>query len=140
MSRAMLILSSPSERLRAARWVEKLPPGTRVEFKQPKRSLDQNSKLWAMLTDVALQLPWHGLKLTPDDWKFIFLDALKRELRVVPNIDGTGFVNIGRSSSDLGKEEMSELIELIFAFGANHNIVWSDPSLPEYSDAALVPA
>jgi hypothetical protein len=51
-----------------------------VEFKAPKRSLPQNDRMWAMLTDVATQLPWHGIKLSPDDWKLIFLDALKREL------------------------------------------------------------
>jgi hypothetical protein len=128
MSRAMVILSSPSERLRAARWVEKLPPGTRVEFKQPKRSIDQNSKLWASLTDIATQLKWHGIKLSADDWKLLFLDALKREVRMVPNIDGNGFVSLGRSSSDLTKSEFSDLLELIVAFGANHGVVFHDPA------------
>jgi len=80
-----------------------------------------------MLTDVATQLTWHGVKLTADDWKLIFLDALKRELRIVPNLDGTGFVNLGRSSSDLSKEEMSELIDLIAVFGANHHVTFHEP-------------
>jgi hypothetical protein len=83
--------------------------------------------MWAMLTDIATQLPWHGVKLTPEDWKLVFLDALKRELRMVPNIDGTGFVNLGRSSSDLSKEEMSDLFELIHAFGAKHGVTFHDP-------------
>ncbi len=126
MSRATLILSSPSERLRAARWVEQLPPMTRIEFKEPKRTIPQNDRMWAMLTDVSFQLPWHGIRLSPDDWKLIFLDALKRELRMVPNIDGTGFVNLGRSSSDLSKAEMTDLIELISAFGANHGVAFQD--------------
>lgn len=82
--------------------------------------------MWAMLTEVSVQLPWHGQKLRPDDWKLIFLDALKRELRIVPNIDGTGFVNLGRSSSDLSKEEMGELIELISAFGAEHSVAFRE--------------
>ena len=77
-----------------------------------------------MLTDVATQIDWHGVKLTPDDWKLIFLDGLKREMRLVPNLDGTGFVNLGRSSSDLGVEEMSDLMQLIEAFGANHGVVF----------------
>lgn len=127
MSRAVLMLSTPTERLRAARWAQELPVNTRVEFKAPKRTIDQNSKLWASLTDVATQLPWHGLKLTPQDWKYIFLDALKREVRIVPNIDGTGFVNIGRSSSDLSKQEMSDLLELIVAFGATHGVTFHEP-------------
>jgi len=127
MTRATLVLVSPEIRQRAAHWASKLPEGTRVDFKAPKRSLPQNDRMWAMLTDIATQLPWHGVKLGADDWKLIFMDALKRELRIVPNIDGTGFVNLGRSSSDLSKQEMSELIELITAFGANHGVKFHDP-------------
>lgn len=126
MSRATLTLSSPSERLRAARWVEKLPTGTRVDFKEPKRSLPQNDRMWASLTDISTQLKWHSLKLSAEDWKLIFLDALKREVRMVPNIDSDGFVNLGRSSSDLSKEEMSDLIELIIQFGASHGVTFHD--------------
>src|SRR5258708_2086215 len=99
MSRALITIVDTETRARAVDWCRRLPVGTRVEFKQPKRTLDQNSKLWALLTDIATQLPWHGLKLKPSDWKLIFLDSLKSELRVVPNIDGTGFINLGRSSS-----------------------------------------
>jgi hypothetical protein len=126
MTRATLVLVSPEIRQRAALWAAKLPEGTRIDFKAPKRSLPQNDRMWAMLTEVAAQLPWHGIKLSADDWKLIFLDALKRELRMVPNLDGTGFVNLGRSSSDLSKEEMTNLIELIGAFGANHGVVFHD--------------
>jgi hypothetical protein len=122
MSRALIILDTPADRMRATTLIHRAPTGTRVEFKAAKRSLDQNSRFWAMLTDVATQLEWHGQKLRADDWKLIFMDALKRELRVVPNIDGNGFVNLGRSSSDLSKAEMSDLQELIAAFGARHGV------------------
>jgi hypothetical protein len=107
-------------------WAAKLPDGTRIEFKAPKRSLPQNDRMWAMLTDLASQVKWHGLTLTADDWKLLFLDALKREVRMVPNLDGNGFVSLGRSSSDLSKAEMTDLIDLIHAFGANHGVVFHD--------------
>jgi hypothetical protein len=126
MSRAVITIASAADRERAAKWLGQAPDGTRLEFKAPKRSLPQNDRMWAMLTDVAVQLPWHGVKLAPDDWKLIFLDALKRELRVVPNIDGNGFVNLGRSSSDLSRAEMADLITLIESFGANHGVVFHD--------------
>jgi hypothetical protein len=126
MSRHLLTIHSAAERARAAKYVADCPFGTRVEFKAAKRTLPQNDFMWSMLTSVSTALPWHGVKLTPDDWKLIFLDALKRELRIVPNLDGTGFVNLGRKSSDLSKDEMSELIELIKAFGAQHNITFID--------------
>jgi len=126
MTRAVIVLTQDTERQRAAHWVAKLPAGTRIEFKAPKRSLPQNDRMWAMLTDLASQVKWHGLRLTADDWKLIFLDALKREVRMVPNLDGNGFVSLGRSSSDLSKAEMTDLIDLIHAFGANHNVVFHD--------------
>jgi hypothetical protein len=127
MTRALITLHGKDDTQRAMRWLTQAPAGTRLEFKAPRRSLPQNDRMWAMLTEVAAQLPWHGVKLTPDDWKLIFLDALKRELRMVPNLEGTGFVNLGRSSSDLSKDEMTDLMELIAAFGAKHGITFNDP-------------
>lgn len=127
MGRALITLHQDSDRQKAVRWAMVAPQGTRLEFKKPKRTIPQNDKMWSMLTDVAEQLPWHGVKLTPDDYKLLFLDALNRELRMVPNIDGTGFVNLGRSSSDLSKEEMSDLFEIIHAFGAKHGVKFNDP-------------
>jgi len=126
MSRALLRIDGPVTRARAARLLARVPNGTRVEFKGSRRSLPQNAKMWAMCTDVARQKTWHGMQLVADDWKLIFLDGLKREVRIVPNLDGTGFVNLGRSSSDLSKEEMGELIELISAWGAQNGVTFAD--------------
>lgn len=140
MTRYVVTINGTADREKAARWCMAAKTGMRVEFKQAKRSDDQNAKLWAMLGEVAAQVPWHGMKLAASDWKFIFLDALKRELRVVPNIDGTGFVNLGRSSSDLSKSEMSDLIELIHAFGASHNVTFKDSNSVESSPQSDVPA
>ena len=125
MSRATVILNSQSDRQKVCKWAMGVAPGTRVEFKEAKRSTDQNARFWAMLTEIAQQLSWHGQKLKADDWKLIFLDALKQEVRIVPNISGNGFVNLGRSSSDLSKGEFSDLIEIMIAFGAQHGVVFS---------------
>jgi hypothetical protein len=127
MSRAQLTLSDPNIRARAVHWIEKAPQGTRVIFKDAKRTQAQNDRMWAALTDVASQVPWHGLKLSTEDWKLLFMDALNQEMRLVPNINGNGFVNLGRSSSNLSKAEFSNLIELIHEFGARHNVVFHDP-------------
>lgn len=134
MSRATIILWSDASREKAATWARQSPNGTRVEFKETKRTLPQNDRMWAMLTDIAQQVSWHGLKLTPDDWKLIMLDALKREVRMVPNIDGNGFVSLGRSSADLSKSEMSDLIELIAMFGAKHSVKFGDLQTREDCD------
>lgn len=126
MGRATVILNSKSDRDKAVRLLINAPTGTRVEFKAARRSLPQNDRMWAMLTDVASQVVWHGQKYRPEDWKIILMSGLKRELRAVPNIAGDGFVEIGTSSSDLSKQEMTELIELIFAFGAQNGVTFHD--------------
>jgi hypothetical protein len=87
--------------------------------------------MWAMLTEIAQQVTWHGQRLTPDDFKLVFLDALKRDVRMVPALDNRGFVNLGRSSSTLSREEMSDLIELIQAWCAEHGVILGEPSEPD---------
>lgn len=126
MSRAFFVIRNDTDRLRASVLLGKVPVGTRVEFKASKRSLPQNARLWALLTEISAQVTWHGQKLRPDDFKLIFLDALKREVRAVPNLDGDGFVNLGRSSSDLTKQEMSDLFLIIEKFGAEHGVKFAD--------------
>lgn len=124
MTRATIAIYGKVDREKAKRWIDAAPTGTRVDFKASKRSLPQNAKMWVMLTELAEQVTWHGQRLTPDDWKLVMLDGLKRELRIVPNIDGNGFVNLGRSSSDLSKDEMADLITLIEAFGLQHGVAF----------------
>lgn len=134
-ARALLILANATVRERAIKWIRGLPEGTRVEFRGPTRTLDQNDRMWAMLTDISRQHDHHGRKYAPDDWKVLALTALGKEMRFAPAIDGHGFVPLGTSSSRLTKSEMSNLIEFLFAFGAENSIVWSDPTLIQ-ADAA----
>jgi len=95
-----------------------------LELRPEKRSDAQNRRLWAMLTDISRQVDWHGQKLAPEEWKHVFTAALKRQ-RVVPGLDG-GFVVLGQSTSRMTKPEMSELQELMQAFGAQHSVQFND--------------
>ena len=100
-----------------------------VEVKKETRSLEQNARMWAMLTDVSKQVVWYGRKLTPEDWKHVFTASLTKQ-EVVPGIDG-GFVVLGKSTSQMTKAEMSELQELMQAFGAQQGVKFT---APEYID------
>jgi len=126
----IFVLSHSEARQRAKEFVSVAPEGWVVECKPMTRSLEQNSKLWASLADIAKQVVWHGRKLSAEDWKHIFSSAIKKQ-EVVPNIDGTGFVVLGQSTSKMNKSEMSELLELIMAFGAEHNVKFED----DYAEA-----
>ena len=91
-----------------------------LTIKKEKRTSEQNRKLWAALGEIASQVEWYGEKLTAEDWKHI-LSASLRKQRAVPGIDG-GFVVLGLSTSKMTKEEMSELLELAIAFGAQQGV------------------
>ena len=127
MSRAVLILANDTIRNRAAAWARNAPVNTRVEFKGPKRTLEQNARLWAMLTDIASQKEHLGRKYTPDQWKVIFLHAIGREVQFIPALDGQGFIPWGQSSSDLSVKEMTDLIEFMFAWGAENGVTFYEP-------------
>jgi hypothetical protein len=127
MSRALVIIRGKDDRERAARWVMQMPPGGRVEFKAPKRTLDQNSKLWASLTDVATQKEHCGRRYTADQWKILFLHAIGREVQFIPSLDGSTFIPWGQSSSDLSKDEMSTLIDFIECWCAENGVALHDP-------------
>ena len=113
-------------RQNAAKAVMEAPEGYIVTIQEPTRNLIQNSRLWASLSEVSRQVDWHGNRLTPEEWKDVFSAALKRQ-KVVPGIDG-GFVVIGARTSKMGKREFGELLELVYAFGAQHGVQFSDPA------------
>lgn len=92
---------------------------------QSKRSLEQNRLMWALLTDVAEQVQWHVdgrlVYLTPEDWKDILSAGLTKHQRVAAGIEG-GFVLLGLRTSRMTVAQMGELLELIYAFGAQHGV------------------
>lgn len=124
MPKQYFILAHQQSRQRAIDAVFNAPEGNIVEIKEPNRSLDQNAKLWPMLNDLSVQVNWHGNKLSEDEWKDVLTAALKQQ-KVVPGIEG-GFVVLGQRTSKMNKKDFSELIELIYAFGAQQGVTWSD--------------
>ena len=126
MARALLVLSNTAVRERAIAWVKNAPDFTRVEFKEPKRTVPQNDRMWAMLTEIATKALLGGKRYSADEWKCIFLDALGQEMKFLPKLEGNGFVPIGHRSSDLSVKEMSDLMELMTAWCANNGISLSE--------------
>ena len=107
-------------RRRAGQDVVSAPDGWIVTVSEPTRSLDQNALMWPLLEDIARQVEWYGNRLTADEWKDVLTAALRKE-KVVPGING-GFVVLGQRTSKMGKREFSELVELIYAFGAERGV------------------
>lgn len=95
------------------------------------RSLDQNAKLWPMLTDFAKQVPWpvNGSMqlIEPEDWKAILTAAFEQEGRMAPGLRG-GFVMLGARTSKYSKRKFSDLIEFLYAEGSERGVEWSERS------------
>lgn len=115
-------VTSEGQRSSIVRHLNERDLGFWVTVHDKLRTVSQNDRLHPLIRPIANNLVWHGQKLSVDDWKLVFMSALNREMRTVPNIDGTGFVQLGRQTSKLTVGEMSDLMALIEAFAAQHGI------------------
>jgi hypothetical protein len=119
-----VILTNTFSRERFKRIVDKAPHGYIAEVREPTRTLDQNDKMWAMLTDISVAMP-EGRRHTPDDWKCIFMNACGWEVQFLEGLDGRPFPQ-GFRSSKLTKSQMGDLINFIQAYGDEHGVRWSE--------------
>ena len=117
-------LIGPSQRQYANKCINEAPDGYHVTIKEPTRSLEQNAKMWAMLSDISRAEPM-GREHTAEDWKSIFMRALQYEIRFVQGLDDLMFP-VGMRSSQLTIKQMVELIEYMLWFGAENDIQWSE--------------
>ena len=124
--RKTLILTGEQARNAICALVRQAPDGYAVTIAEPTRNLEQNAKMWAMLADVAGQTDWHGVRLSPEEFKDLLSAGLVQS-KVVPNMEGNGFVILGQRSSKMTKSQFAALIELIYAFGAGRGVRWSEP-------------
>lgn len=120
-----IILRGPENRLLAKGIIEVAPQDAVVRISEATRNKDQNARMWAMLSDVSRAKP-DGRCHTPEVWKALMMKACGHAVQFVLGIDGEPFP-VGFRSSRLTKSQMSDLIEFIYAYGAEHRIEWSEP-------------
>ena len=121
--RQLFSVTSEGQRESLVRAINERDLGFWVTVYEKLRTVPQNDRLHPMLRSLAKQVPWHGQTLTVEDWKLLFMDQLNREMRVVPNLDGTGFVQLGRHTSHLKVSEFTDLMTLIEMFAASRGVV-----------------
>lgn len=123
----ILTLTGEAAKKAACREILAAPEGYVVTIAEKTRNLEQNAKMWAMLQDIAKQCNWHGMKLKEEEWKDLLSAGLVQS-KVVPNMEGNGFVILGQRTSKMTKSQFAALIELLYAFGAERGVVWSEPA------------
>lgn len=120
----IIILRGEHQRLMAHHLIDKAPANAVVKITPETRTNDQNSKMWAMLSDISRAKP-EGRRHTPEVWKCLMMHACGHEVAFETGLDDRPFP-IGFHSSKLTKAQMSDLIEFIAAYGAQHNVKWSE--------------
>src|SRR5262245_13409581 len=121
---------APSSRAFIVQAVQDAPDGSYVDLHtEPKRTREQNDRMWPMLDDLAEQLPWRDwqgntIMMDSDQWKEFFLAILYRDQLMVMNPEGTGMVLVRSKSgsSQLRVSEASELLTLIETFAVERGV------------------
>ena len=123
MTRYVTILNTSRDRAVAKAAIDRAPAGYCVEVKEAKRSDEQNRALWSLLNQIHRQRPTHnGVKMTPELWKSVFMDALGSEMQMMPKLDGDGYFPLGHSTSALTVSQFRDLLELILAWTAREDL------------------
>jgi hypothetical protein len=98
-----------------------------MEIKFASKSREQEEKYHAMIKDIAKQSQHLGAKWSSEDWKRLLVDQFMRDSgdsggRVIPNLDGTGIVQLGFQTRKFTKEQASEFVEWLYSWSAENGI------------------
>jgi hypothetical protein len=125
--------------------IKNAPVGYKVTIEEAAKSRGQEARYHAMIGDIAKHCTFMDRKWDRDDWKRLLCDAFVRVMReqakaqgkpdpfaeqckMIPNLDGTGFVQLGVQTRKFKKSMASEFIEFLFCYGAENAVQWSDTS------------
>ena len=114
-------------------WGLDLYGSVEVAIRQERRTPKQNKKMWTMLRDISEKVTWYGEKLTPEQWKDL-ATASFYGCKVLPNLNNDGFVTVGVHTTGISKADMSAFFEYMYAFGAEHKVVWKEDTLKYNQD------
>ena len=101
-----------------------------LEIKNASRSCPQNSKYHAMIEEIAQQASHLGAKWDAEDWKRLLVDQFIKDMnglgasKIIPSLDGSGIVQLGFQTRKFTKEQASEFVEWLHAWGAEHGVTY----------------
>ena len=127
MAGQTIILAGDAQRKTAHRIIDSAGPGFVVNVRQPTRNVDQNARMWAMLSDVSRAKP-EGRHWTTDTWKAAFMHSLGHQCQFAQGLDGSGAFPVGFRTSRLTVSQMADLITVIAEYGDRHGVQWSEPN------------
>jgi hypothetical protein len=98
-----------------------------LEIKQQSKSREQERLYHELIGQIAKQAQHVGSKWSADDFKRLLVDQFAREIgltgaKIVPNLDGTGFVQLGVQTRKFTVDQGSQFIEWLYAWAANNGV------------------
>ena len=98
-----------------------------LEIKDATKSRHQEEKYHAMIGEVAKQAQHLGAKWDAESWKRLLVDQFCKDNglktgAVIPNLSGDGIVQLGLQTRNFTKEQASEFVEWLHAWGAEHGV------------------
>lgn len=98
-----------------------------MTVEKEKRSLPQNAIIHAVIGEIAKQARHVGSRLDAEDFKRLLVHQFAKEIgldagRIVPSLDGTGFVQLGMQTRNFTKEQASEFLEWLYAWAAQNGV------------------
>ena len=100
-----------------------------LEIKTASKSRVQEEKYHAMIGEIARQTQHLGSKWDAESWKRLLVDQFCRDNgiktgAVIPNLSGDGIVQLGHQTRKFTKEQASEFVEWLHAWGAEHGVTY----------------
>jgi hypothetical protein len=100
-----------------------------LEIKDATKSRDQEEKYHAMINEIAKQAQHLGAKWDSESWKRLLVDQFCKDNglktgAVIPNLAGDGIVQLGMQTRNFTKEQASEFVEWLHAWGAEHGVTF----------------
>ena len=101
-----------------------------LEIKDAGKSREQEEKYHAMLGEIAKQAQHLGSKWDSESWKRLLVDQFCKDSGiktgvVIPNLSGDGIIQLGFQTRKFTKEQATEFVEFLHAWGAEHGITYS---------------
>jgi len=100
-----------------------------LEIKDAAKSRHQEEKYHAMIGEVAKQAQHLGAKWDAESWKRLLVDQFCKDNglktgAVILNLAGDGIVQLGMQTRNFTKEQASEFVEWLHAWGAEHGVTY----------------
>ena len=100
-----------------------------LEIKDALKSRDQEEKYHAMIGEIAKQAQHLGSKWDAESWKRLLVDQFCKDIglktgAIIPSLSGDGIIQLGFQTRNFTKEQASEFVEWLHAWGAENGVTF----------------